>query len=151
MRIRLLICLTVIAGSTMGGFPFIVRVAAQEIPQCIFEGQPCGTPQQLYERIQHCLQDPNLCRDVRTNRAGDDRGNGSSHPARGPSSPDRATTLLSTKPTVRSQDVRPRQPASVPVGKVPAAEAPTAELPGGPADAVTRAAGELPLDPAVRH
>jgi hypothetical protein len=39
--------------------------AAQELPQCSIEGKPCGTPEQLYIQIRHCLRDPYLCRDPR--------------------------------------------------------------------------------------
>src|SRR4051812_26190804 len=85
MHVRLLGCSVLAATLLLNAEPLAIPAAAQELQQCSIEGQPCGTPQQLYERIQHCLQDPNLCRDVRITRAGGSPGDVSAHPAQGPS------------------------------------------------------------------
>src|SRR5690348_15246922 len=87
--------------------PLVVRPVAQELRQCYVEGQPCGTPQQLYERIQHCLQDPNLCRAPRITRIGDDPVTAPADPGSAPSSPKRATASLPTKQVVHSRAAGP--------------------------------------------
>jgi hypothetical protein len=130
--------------------PLIVRPVAQELRQCYVEGQPCGTPQQLYERIQYCLQDPNLCRDVRITRVGDDPGTAPADPGSAPSSPKRATTSLPTKQVIHSRPAGPQPRANVPADSPSAVEASATEPPGGSIDVVTRAVGELPLDPAIK-
>jgi|tagenome__1003787_1003787.scaffolds.fasta_scaffold20468539_2 hypothetical protein len=150
MHFRLLAC-TVLAVNLLSNVqPLAVRPAAQELRQCYVEGQPCGTPQQLYERIQHCLQDPHLCRDVKIVKAGDDPGNAAAQPVPGPLLPDHVATSLPAKRVIHSRIVSPPQPASASTGTAAAADSPATEQQGGSADAVTKAARELPLDPAVK-
>lgn len=135
--------------------PLAVRPAAQELRQCYVEGEPCGTPQQLYERIQHCLQEPDLCRNVRIPRGGDGMGGNrldtaAVRPAPGPPSPDRMRTSLPTRRVVQSRVVGPARPAIKATGPEAASGPRATGQPDGPAGAVTRAARALPLDPATK-
>jgi hypothetical protein len=130
--------------------PLTVRAAAQELRQCYVEGQPCGTPQQLYDRIQHCLQEPYLCRDVRITKAGNDLDAASARPVPGVPSPDRVTTALPARRVIHSRIVGPSLPVTEATSPEAAAGNRATEQPGGPIDAVTKAARELPLDPAVK-
>jgi hypothetical protein len=146
MHLRLLVCSVLPVTLLLAVEP----AAAQELQQCSIEGQPCGTPQQLDERIQRCLQDPNLCRNVRVIRGGDNPADASAHAAPGPASPVPASVALPTKRVVLERAVSRKQAAGAPAAQQAAPEPPAAAQAGGPADAVAKAAGELPLDPAVK-
>ena len=108
-------------------------LARQEIEQCYLEGEPCGTPDELYRKLSTCFQDAASCR------------------VRMLASRTAAEARFGPEPA-RSAEMRRAQAARAPAALTPsAAIAQPGQLgPSSPTAEVAALAETLPLDPAVR-
>ncbi len=130
--------------------PLAVGVsAAQSIPHCYVDTAPCGSPDALYQRIMHCVDDASFCEKL-SGRNGsqvrlDDSSDGS-HAATVPAS-------VASVPTTQSGDRRHAVDHSVPLQTLSREGAVQDGRGGLPGDAklldIDVAAKNLPIDDSV--